>query len=78
MLTPMAQKTPLANPMTSRAVSTSGEILHVAGVMAFWIVQTVLLAIRIEVASGGLEVGTVALRVLMNMDGVLSRRQILQ
>src|SRR5947209_4830257 len=46
--------------------------------MAFWILQTVLFAVRIEVAARGLEVGTVALGILMNMDGVLSRRQILQ
>ena len=41
-------------------------------------VKTVLLSVRIEMRSRGLEVWAVAFRVLMKMNGVHARRQVVQ
>ena len=57
----------------SFALRVYGEVLHVAGVMAFGILQAVLLAVRIEMRAGRFEVGGIALGSLMEMDGVLAR-----
>ena len=46
--------------------------------MALRIVEAVLLAGGIEVAPGGLEVGRIALRLLMEVDGMNSGRQTLE
>ncbi len=54
------------------------EVVHVAGVVAFGILQAVLLALGIEMRPRGLEVGSVALGVLMKMDGVLAGRKIVK
>src|SRR5450631_200734 len=59
------------------AVRAHREVGVVAGVMTFRILQSVFPGIGIEVASGGLEVGGFALRVLMKVDGVFTGRQIL-
>ena len=52
------------------------EVLHVAGVMAFGIVESVLLVFGIEMRPGRFEVGSLALWVLMEVNGVLARREI--
>jgi hypothetical protein len=54
------------------------EILHVAGVVAFGILQSVFFTVGIEVRAGGLEVGGIALGVLMEVDGMLPGREIVQ
>jgi hypothetical protein len=60
------------------AVGVDGEVHHVASVMAFGILQAVLFAVWIEVRSGRLEIGTIALGVLMKVDAVRARGQIVQ
>ena len=60
------------------AVCVDGEVHHVTSVMAFGILQAVLFAVWIEVRTGGLEVGTIALGVLMKVDAVCAGRQIVQ
>ena len=52
--------------------------MHVAGVMAFGILQAVLLGFGIEMRAGRFEVGGTALGVLMNVDGVLAGRKIMK
>src|SRR5208282_323277 len=60
------------------AVRVHGEVGVVAGVVTFRILQSMLLSIGIEVASRGLEVRGVALRVLMEVDSVFAWRQIFE
>jgi hypothetical protein len=63
----------------NRAVGTHGQILrHVAVVVAFRVFVAVLLAGGIEVSSGALEVGRIALGVLVDVDSVFARRQVLE
>lgn len=54
------------------AVVVDDEILHVASVWSFGIVEAVFLTIGIEMRAGRLEVRGIALGILMNMDGVLT------
>jgi len=60
------------------AFGVCGEVLHVAGVMAFGILQAVLLACRIEMRAGGFKVRRFTLGILVNMDRVLARRQVVE
>ncbi len=60
------------------AFHVNDEVLHVTGVVAFRIVESVLLAIRIEMRAGGFEVWRIALGTLMEVDGVLAGRQIVE
>jgi len=60
------------------AVRAHGEVGVVTGVVTFRILQSMLLSIGIEVASRGLEVRGVALRVLMKVDSMFARRQIFE
>jgi hypothetical protein len=60
------------------AVCVDREIRVIAGMMAFRIVEAMLLAIRIEVRSGGFEVGRGATRVLMKVDGMFARGKIFE
>ena len=46
--------------------------------MAFRIFQSVLFVLGIEVPAGRLEIGSITLRRLVHVNGVLTRRQILQ
>src|SRR5580698_5190910 len=46
--------------------------------MALWVVEAMLLAGRVEVASRRLEVGRIALRLLVEVHGMNAGRQILQ
>jgi hypothetical protein len=62
----------------SVSFSVDGEVLHVTGVVAFGIIESVLLAFWIEMRSGRFEVGSVALGVLVEVDGVLAGRQIVK
>ena len=55
-----------------------GKVQHVAGVVAFRILESVLFAVGIEVRARRLEIGSIALWVLMEMDGVLAERKIVQ
>jgi len=55
-----------------------GEVLHVAGVVAIGIVESVLPGFGVEVRAGGFEVRGIALGVLMKVDGVLAWRKIVQ
>ena len=59
-------------------IRVDDEVLHVASVVAFGILQAVLLAIGIEMRAGRLEVGGIALGVLVEVDGVLAGREIVQ
>ena len=56
----------------SFAFGVDGEVQHVAGVMAFGILQAVLLGVGIEMRAGGFEVGGIALGILMKVDSVLA------
>jgi len=60
------------------SVGFDQEILHIAGMWAIRILQAMLFVIRIEMGSCGLEVGRLALGVLMNMYGVLAGRKMLE
>ena len=60
------------------ALCVNGDILHVAGVVAFGILQSVLFIIGIEMRAGRLEIGWIALRILVDVDGMFSRWQIVQ
>src|SRR6266550_8308653 len=60
------------------AVGSNGDVGVVAGVVTFRIFQAMLLPVRIEMRSGGLEVGAFALGVLMEVDGVLTGREIFE
>ena len=46
--------------------------------MAFAILQTVLFGVWIEVPAGGFEVGGIAFRDLMNVDGMVAGREIVK
>ena len=54
------------------------DISHVAGVMAFGIVESVLLAVGIEMRARGLEVWTIAFGILMKVDRVFAGREIMK
>ena len=60
------------------ALFVDAEVHHVAGVVAIGILQAVLLSIGIEVRARGLEVRTIALGVLMKVNAVFARRQVVQ
>jgi hypothetical protein len=60
------------------AFHVDGEVLHVAGVVAFGIIEAVLLSVRIKMRAGRFEIGSIALGVLMKVDGVLARRKIVK
>jgi hypothetical protein len=53
-----------------------GEVLHVSGVMAFGIVEAVFLAVGIEMRAGGFEIRSIAIGILVKVDGVLAWREI--
>ena len=59
------------------AVWVDGKVGIIPGVVAFRILQSMLLVFGVEMASRGLEVWGVALRVLMKMDGVYAGRKVL-
>ena len=56
------------------SIRADREIGIVAVVVAFGILQSMLLAIGIEMGSRGLEVRGIALRVLMKVDGMYAGR----
>ncbi len=60
------------------AVFLDREVQHVTGVVSFGILQTVFLSIGIKVRPGGLEVWTIALSVLVKVDRVCARGQVMQ
>src|SRR5579872_4904816 len=62
----------------SLAVWLDDEVQHVSSVVAFGALQAVLLAIWIEMWAGGLEVGTIALGILMEVNAVFAWSQIMQ
>lgn len=61
-----------------RSVRSHREILHIASMSAVRVLQSVLLAIGIEVPASRLEIGRITFRVLMDVNGVLARRQTFQ
>jgi hypothetical protein len=54
------------------------EVVHVAGMVAFGILQAMLLSIRIEMRAGRLEVRRIALRLGMEVEGVHPGRQVME
>jgi len=60
------------------ALIVDAEVHHVAGVVPFGILKAVLFSVGIEVWARGLEVRTIALGVLMEVNGVSARRQVMQ
>ena len=60
------------------AFHVDDEVLHVAGVVAFGIVEAVPFIVGIEMRAGGFEIGRIALGVLVEVDGVLAGRKIVQ
>jgi len=63
------------SPEMRVTLRVGGEVIQIAGVMAFRILQAMLLVVRIEVWSRRLEIRSITFRVLVNVNGVLSRRQ---
>ncbi len=66
------------HPRFRLAISVHGEVLHVARVVAFRILKPVLLVVRIEMGASRLEIRGISLWILVDVDGVFSRRQIMQ
>jgi hypothetical protein len=62
-------------PELGCALGAYVEVVHVAGMVAFGILQAMLLALGIEVRSGRLEIRRVALRLLMKVQRMLPRGQ---
>src|SRR5208282_4392458 len=60
------------------AVRPHREVGAIAGVVAFRILQSMLLPIGIEMPARGLEVRSLALRILMKVYGMFAGRQILE
>jgi len=60
------------------AFHVDSEVQHVAGVVAFGVLESVLLAFGIEMRARGLEVWPIALWILMKVDGMLARGEIVQ
>ena len=60
------------------SVGANGEVGHVAGMVTIGIVEAVLFAVRIKMRTCGFKVRPFALRVLMEMDSVLARREIFE
>src|SRR5579863_10738700 len=67
----------IADACLDRAVRTHGEVRHVAGMMTIRTLQSMLFPIRIEVRPRRLEVRSIAFCILVNVDGMLARRQVL-
>jgi hypothetical protein len=63
---------------TGFAIGPDREIRHVAGVVALWIIEPVLLILRIEMPTGRFEVGAFALGRLVKMDSVHSGCKVMQ
>src|SRR5580692_1709306 len=61
-----------------RTLFVDAEVHHVAGVVAIGILQAVLFSVGIEVRARRLEVRTIALGVLMKVNAVSARRQVMQ
>src|SRR5437868_298868 len=59
------------------AIAADSEVLHVAGMVAVGTFEAMLLVIGIEMRARGLKVWPIALRVLVDMDCVFARRQVL-
>ena len=66
------------DPRLRLAASVHGDVLHIASVMTFRTLKSVLLVVRIEMRAGRLEIWCIALWILVDVDGMLSRRQIVQ
>ena len=64
------------NGELGRSAFRDGEIRHVAGVVTFRILQSMLFVIRVKVWPGRLEVRHVTFRVLVNMDSMFPGRKI--
>jgi len=60
------------------SIGANSEVGHVAGVVAIGTVEAVLLPVRIKMRASGFEVWRIALRVLMEVDGVLAWRKIFE
>src|SRR5260370_3474873 len=60
------------------AFGVGGKVGYVARVRTFRVLQSMLFAIRIEVRAGRLEVRHITLCILVNVDGVLARREVVQ
>ena len=60
------------------AIRAHGNVLYVAGMVTFRILKAVLLAFGIEMRASGFEIWRIAFCVLVNVDCVFSRRQIMQ
>ena len=54
------------------------EIVHITGVMAFRILQAVLLSLRIEMRAGRFEIGRIALCLAVEVQSVLPWRQVMK
>src|SRR5256885_15169644 len=61
-----------------RPINADRDVLHIAGMVSLGTLQSMFLVIWIEVRSRRLEIWSIALCILVNVDGVLTRRQILR
>ena len=66
------------NGCTGAAFCVDDEVLHIASVVAFRIIESVLLAFRIEMGTGRFKIRGIALGVLMKVDSVFAGRQIVK
>ncbi len=60
------------------AISADREVLHIPGMVAVGTIEPVLLALGIEVSARRFEVGPLAFRNRMEVDGMLSGSQIVE
>ncbi len=60
------------------AFRVDGKVLHVPGVVAFGILEPVLLGFGIEMRASRFKIGAIALGSLMKVNGVFSGRQIVK
>jgi|SRR6185295_8891717 len=61
-----------------RAVCLHRKILQITCVMSLWVLESMLLALRVEVWSGGLEIRCFARRILMEVSDMFSGRKAFQ
>ena len=69
---------PVDDAQLGFAIGLSSKVGHVASVMAVIALEAMMFAVRIEMGASRLEVGRITLRVLMKVDGVDARRQVLE
>ena len=68
----------IRKPHFSFSVGAHCKVGHVTRMVAIGTVKAVLFAVRIKVRTRGFEIGHIAFRILVEVDGVLARRKIFE